>query len=284
VNGKKQNQTDPKKPRFAKGEPAKKQQQEKPKEQPQVQAPAYDTAKTEVPVPETLKKKKKAMRQFKKDKRGNLIRTTTFQKMRRRQIYIRARKYAREYRLERNKLISLGRVAKSSGNFYVKPEPKIAVVVRIRGILGVAPKTKKILRLLRLRQLHNAVFVRLNKPMINMLRVIEPYVTYGYPNHKTVKHLIYKRGYGRIHRQRIPLVNNHLIEKSLGKKNILCIEDLIHEIYTCGPNFKIANRFLWTFKLRPPVGGFVKKSKHFAEGGDAGNREQYINELIKRMI
>jgi hypothetical protein len=35
----------------------------------------------------------------------------------------------------------------------------------------------------------------------------------------------------------------------LGAKNILCVEDLIHEIYTVGPAFKEASNFLWPFKL-----------------------------------
>lgn len=38
-----------------------------------------------------------------------------------------------------------------------------------------------------------------------MLRIVEPYITYGYPNLKTVRELIYKRGYGRIDKQRIPV-------------------------------------------------------------------------------
>ena len=35
----------------------------------------------------------------------------------------------------------------------------------------------------------------------------------------------------------------------LGKYNIICIEDLIHEIYTVGPAFKQASNFLWPVKL-----------------------------------
>jgi len=61
------------------------------------------------------------------------------------------------------------------------------------------------------------------------------------------------------------------------------MEDVIHEIYTVGPHFKEANNFLWTFKLSSPLGGFTKKGIHFAEGGDAGNRAEYINDLIERM-
>ena len=35
----------------------------------------------------------------------------------------------------------------------------------------------------------------------------------------------------------------------LGKYGIICIEDLIHEIYTVGPHFKEANNFLHPFQL-----------------------------------
>jgi len=39
--------------------------------------------------------------------------------------------------------ITLRRQAKAAGGFYLEPEAKLAFVVRIRGINGVAPKTKK---------------------------------------------------------------------------------------------------------------------------------------------
>jgi large subunit ribosomal protein L7e len=58
------------------------------------------------------------------------------------------------------------------------------------------------------------------------------------PNLKTVRELIYKRGYGKVNRQRVPLSNNSVIENALGKCDILCVEDLVHEIFTVGPNFK----------------------------------------------
>ena len=100
------------------------------------------------------------------------------------------------------------------------------------------PKNKKILQLLRLRQLHNGVFVRLNKATINMLRSIEPYITYGYPSQATIRKLVYKRGYGKVNGSRIPLTDNKIVETVLGKNGIASVEDLIHEITTLGPNFK----------------------------------------------
>jgi large subunit ribosomal protein L7e len=51
----------------------------------------------------------------------------------------------------------------------VEPEGKLAFVIRIRGINDMHPKTRKILQLLRLRQIHNGVFIRV---MTLLARVI----------------------------------------------------------------------------------------------------------------
>lgn len=62
------------------------------------------------------------------------------------------------------------------------------------------------------------------------------------------------------------------------------MEDLVHEIYTVGPNFRRANRFLWYFKLNNPKGGFRKKNNHYVDGGDFGCREDQINNLLRKMV
>jgi large subunit ribosomal protein L7e len=53
-----------------------------------------------------------------------------------------------------------------------------------------------------------------------------------------MKELIYKRGYGKVNGQRIPFTDNSVVEENLGVNGIQCVEDLIHELFTCGPNFK----------------------------------------------
>ena len=50
-----------------------------------------------------------------------------------------------------------------------------------------------------------------------MLRIAEPFIAWGYPNLKTVKQLVYKRGFGKIEHRRIPLTNNDMIEKKLSE-------------------------------------------------------------------
>jgi large subunit ribosomal protein L7e len=243
-----------------------------------------EAAKPKSYVPETVLKRRAKNRELRTKRAAvkDILRKRS--KAQRKEIFKRAEQYVKEYRTAERSLIRLRRQARAAGNFFVEPEAKVAFVIRIRGIMGVSPKVKKILQLLRLRQLHNGVFVKLNKATLNMLQLIDPYIAYGYPNLKTVRDLIYKRGFGKVEGDRIPLSDNSIIEKKLGKHGIICVEDLIHEIFTVGPHFKQANNFLWPFKLSSPVGGFRAKLLHFNEGGDAGNRAELINKLVKKML
>ena len=238
-----------------------------------------------VAVPELVKKKVARNDKLIKEKKAAIEKRRAERKATREALKARTVKYAEEYEGESKQLIAMRRQAKMEGKFFVEPEAKLIFCTRIVGINKLSPKPRKILQLLRLRQLHNGVFLKVNKPIINMLKYIAPYVTFGYPNLKTVKELIYKRGYGKVDKSRIPLMDNDIISKALGEYGIYGMEDLVHEIYTVGPAFKQANNFLWPFKLCSPRGGFVSKRHGYAEpkGGDWGNREEEINELIRRM-
>ncbi|EXB80829.1 60S ribosomal protein L7-4 [Morus notabilis] len=234
-------------------------------------------------IPESVLKKRKREDEWAVAKKQEVEALKKKNAENRKLIFNRAKQYSKEYAKKEKELIQLKREAKLKGGFYVEPEAKLLFIIRIRGINAMHPKTRKILQLLRLRQIFNGVFLKVNKATVNMLHRVEPYVTYGYPNLKSVKELIYKRGYGKLNKRRTALTDNSIIEQALGKYGIICVEDLIHEIATVGPHFKEANNFLWPFKLKAPLGGLEKKRNHYVEGGDAGNRENYINELIRRM-
>uniref|UniRef100_A0A0C9RSD4 TSA: Wollemia nobilis Ref_Wollemi_Transcript_15234_1119 transcribed RNA sequence n=1 Tax=Wollemia nobilis TaxID=56998 RepID=A0A0C9RSD4_9CONI len=234
-------------------------------------------------VPESVLKKRKRNEEWENNKKQQLAAEKAKNAENRKMMCRRARLYKEHYEKQEQELIRLKREAKMRGGFYVDPEAKLLFIIRIRGINDMHPKTRKILQLLRLRQIFNGVFLKVNKATINMLQRVEPYVTYGYPNLKSIRELIYKRGYGKVNKQRIPLTDNSVIQQVLGKYDISCIEDLIFHIISVGPHFKEANNFLWPFKLSAPSGGLKKKRNHYIEGGDAGNREHKINELIRRM-
>ncbi|GBF90092.1 60S ribosomal protein L7 [Raphidocelis subcapitata] len=234
-------------------------------------------------VPELAAKKAKREQAWAVQKATDALEARKTAKSQRRVIFKKAASYVNDYRQQEKDLIRLKREAKASKGFYVEPEAKLAFVIRIRGLNKIHPKTKKILQLLRLRQIGNAVFVRINKATLGLLKRVEPYIAFGYPNLKSVRELVLKRGYAKVKGNRLPLTDNKLVEEHLGKHGIICVEDLIHEIYTVGPAFKQATNFLWPFKLSSARGGLEKKRVHYVEGGQAGNREDKINALIRRM-
>ncbi|KAG4078546.1 hypothetical protein HA402_009258 [Bradysia odoriphaga] len=87
------------------------------------------------------------------------------------------KKYAKIYAPGGRREIEKRRQAKKEGNYYIPGEARLVFFMRIRG-------STKICQLFRLRQINNGVFDKLNKATINMLRIAEPYITWGYPNLK----------------------------------------------------------------------------------------------------
>merc|ERR1712225_168442 len=215
-------------------------------------------------VPETLLKKRKSTEKSREEKRATALEARKARKAKRQVIFKRAEQYVNEYNKKEREEIRLRRQAKANGDFYVPAQPKVYFVMRTKGI-------------------NNIVFVKVTKATSEMLLRVEPYITYGEPNLKTVRELVYKRGYGKVNKQRLPLSSNQIIEENLGKYGVLSIEDIVHEIVTAGPHFKQVANFLWPFKLSNPNGGFrTRKAPQWIEGGESGKREQFINDLVKK--
>jgi len=122
-------------------------------------------------VPETVLKKRKRAAEARALRVKAALKTKVDRKAKKVAAFKRAEKYCKEYRDQERDQIRLKREAKKEGNFYVPAEPKLAFVMRIRGINQVAPKVRKVLQLFRLRQINNGVFIKLNKATINMLRI-----------------------------------------------------------------------------------------------------------------
>ncbi|KAJ9546047.1 hypothetical protein OSB04_025754 [Centaurea solstitialis] len=168
------------------------------------------------------------------------------------------------------------------------------------------PQTRKLLYSLRLRRMFSGVFVKANERILEILQKVEPYVTYGvgfkgtpkkrkteehprspsaglYPNLKSVNELIYKKGLAKVNKQIFPLTDNNIIEQALSEHGIICIEDIVKEIANVGPHFKDVCNFLCPFSLNKPEKALQGKKRPFRDGGDSGNRDDQINELIAKM-
>merc|ERR1712183_1116276 len=114
-------------------------------------------------IPETLLKKRKSRAELRAKQLKAALLKKKAAKAKRTAIFKKAEAYAKEYKEADAKELRLARDARKHGNFYVPSEAKLAIVMRIRGINGLHPRVRKVLQLLRLRQINNATFVKLNK-------------------------------------------------------------------------------------------------------------------------
>jgi len=112
-------------------------------------------------VPEQIKAKAERNQKLAEKKRAALDEKSKARSTLRAELKKRTAQYTKEYTEERQKLIEARREAKKKKHFFVEPEAKVVFVVRIRGIIKMAPKPRKVLQLLRLRQLHNGVFLKM---------------------------------------------------------------------------------------------------------------------------
>ncbi|XP_050381331.1 60S ribosomal protein L7-1 [Argentina anserina] len=235
-------------------------------------------------VPEIILKKRKSNEELALRRREQLEQRKFRQSQKSKQEFIKKPEdFVKEFRYREVDLVQMKHRLKRKRPALETTNPKLLFIIRIGGKNDMHPAVRKHLYSLNLRKIFSAVFVRADEAMLEKLQRIEPYVTYGYPNLKNVKELIYKKGYAKINKQRVPLTDNNLIEEALAKYNIICLEDIVHEIASTGKYFKEAAGFLWPFTLNKPEAGLKGVKARFQDGGDTGNREDKINELISKM-
>jgi len=234
-------------------------------------------------IPEVILKKRKSNEEWALKRKAQYEERQSIIKKRAKQDFIRMPEdFIKQYRTRELDLIKMKqRVKRKRTDIAVNS--KLLFVLRINGKKEMHPRTKKLLYNLRLRSIFSGVFVIANEWIIEKLKKVEPYVTYGYPNLKNVRELIYKKGFLKKDKQRVPLTDNNIIEQALGQYDIICIEDIVHEIATVGPHFKEVTSFLWPFSLNKPEDGLQGTKTVYKQGGDAGNREDLINELLSKM-
>jgi len=148
-------------------------------------------------------------------------------------------------------------------------------------------KVRRALGHLRLRNPHEGVFVRYNDSNAKMLHLVEPFVAYGTPSKSLVNDLIRQRGHGKVDGKRVPLTDNTIIEKALGDDTgMICVEDLVHEIYSVGDDFSKAATFLWPFRLTAARSKFQKEKLNQKDGKreEYGDKGEEIEEYVRLML
>lgn len=130
-----------------------------------------------------------------------------------------------------------------------KEDPKLLVVMRHRAHKIASKECSLILKSLGLNRLHNTVLLKNNTESLALLKMVEPYVVFGYPTIQTVRDLIFKHGFLKIDGKRTAISSNKLIEDHLGEYGCICIEDIVHDLFTVSDNFKQVRSLLLPFTV-----------------------------------
>lgn len=169
--------------------------------------------------------------------------------------------------------------------------PPLAFVVRLANIkIPMASASKQALKSLRLDFKNQGTFILMTPEVKKALKIAEAYITWGEPSLRTVRDLLFKRGFlkgSSASGKPIPLMDNTLIEKHLGQHGVICIEDVVHELYSRGPHFHDVNAFVGKFTLSDPAREEKEEKKkffHVDAGGSYGYRGDKINALVQTMI
>jgi len=160
----------------------------------------------------------------------------------------------------------------------LEPDGRLMAVIRIKGRIGLKPKVKKTLELLRLKRKFYATLVPYKPEIKGMLQVAKDAVTFGEIDEETLKLLLEKRGktYGD------KKVNWEEIVKNLNMKSM---DELCNALLAGKIRIKDIPGLKPYFRLTPPSGGFKGSTKKsFKEGGETGYRGQEINKLLRRMV
>ena len=160
----------------------------------------------------------------------------------------------------------------------------VLLVLRIRGDKNLSAQQKKLLSKLRIKKQHEAVLLRVDQPLIDILKSVENCVIYGHISHAVAKELVTKRGQLRKDKQIVSINSNEVVENVLGELGIICIEDIVSAIARGNKDFDVVQKHLCTFKLSKPTEGYGDKRLPITKAGVWGYRGNGMNELVNVMI
>jgi large subunit ribosomal protein L30 len=158
--------------------------------------------------------------------------------------------------------------------------PELIFAVRIRGSPGMNRKILDTLKMLRMHKLNHGVLLWGKPSYIGMLNKCKDFISYGEIDEKTLIRLLRVRG--RIEGNK-PLTDESV--KSLTKFND--VKSLAKALFKGEINYnsKDLYKIKPVFRLHPPKKGHKGNiKKHYKEGGTLGYVENYINELIHKML
>ncbi|ELW70069.1 60S ribosomal protein L7-like 1 [Tupaia chinensis] len=203
-------------------------------------------------VPENLLKKRKAYQALKATQAKQALLARREQSKKKGPRFKRLESFLNDSWWQKRDMVCLRRLEVKPHALEMPDKHSLAFVVGIKRTDGVSSVVQKTIARLRLKKIFSSVFVKVTPQSLKTLRIVEPYVTWGFPNLKFVQELILKRGQAKVKNKTIPLTDNMVIEEHLGRFGVICLEDLIHEIAFPG---KLFPRYLMVLVPFSPFGG-----------------------------
>lgn len=162
-----------------------------------------------------------------------------------------------------------------------KPKPPVLYfAVRIRGAPGMKRVILDTLKMLRMHRVNHGVLIWGEVSYVGMLKKIKDYIAYGEIDEKTLLRLL--RARGKVEGNK-PLTDEHI--KNLTKYKDL--KELTKALISGEIQYRTKDiyKIKPVFRLHPPRKGHRGTiKKHYREGDTLGYVEQYINEIIHKMI
>ena len=160
--------------------------------------------------------------------------------------------------------------------------------ILIRPAVHTTPKTvRRTLSTLRLRKVHEGVFLQYSPAVRKMLHLVEPYVLYGVPSVETIGDLVRRRGFCKIDGKRVQISDNNIIEEHLGDAGLICVEDLIAVLTSKDIDadaFGKVSKFLWPFRMSARKSKFQKRMLDLKDGKLYGDQGEVMNGYIREML
>ncbi|XP_058288114.1 ribosomal protein uL30-like isoform X2 [Hylobates moloch] len=216
-------------------------------------------------VPENLLKKRKAYQALKATQAKQALLAKKEQKKGKGLRFKRLESFLHDSWRQKRDKVRLRRLEVKPHALELPDKHSLAFVVRIERIDGVSLLVQRTIARLRLKKIFSGVFVKVTPQNLKMLRIVEPYVTWGFPNLKSVRELILKRGQAKVKNKIIPLTDNTVIEEHLGK------------------HFQEISWFLRPFHLSVARHATKNRVGFLKEMGTPGYRGERINQLIRQL-
>jgi large subunit ribosomal protein L7e len=155
------------------------------------------------------------------------------------------------------------------------------LVVKIHVSVHADNQVKKALKAIGLARRYSAVLLQDTPQNAELVRIAEPFITYGPATEKTIESLVRKRGRIVQKGKETLLKDNVAIEDALGSQGIICLEDLVYELTHPSDHFEPARKLLRPFQLNSPLEKFKKTA--YSKGGDYGFRGEAVNSLVESL-